>query len=311
MFNTDTAFLFPGQGAQHPRMGKDFYDAFPLFKNTFDRYSDVLKLDLKQLCFEENDRLNLTEYTQIAMLSVSLSTLKMVEKYDIHPDVTLGYSLGEYGALVASGVLKDEDALLIVQQRAKIMANAVPIGTGAMAAVIGLDNHTVEDILRNKDNVWIANYNYNGQVTITGLKQSVENVIPLLKEAGARVIVIPVSGPFHSPLLKNAGEELGRVLKNFEFHPLSVPYMPNVSGMYETDNTNTKLLLEKQVYSPVMWSRSLEILRIEKYSTCIEIGTGHILTGFNKKAKLEAKSYTTDTVKEFEEMVLALKENKK
>ena len=114
MFNNDVAFLFPGQGAQHPRMGKDFYEAFPLFRKTFDRYSSVLEIDLKKLCFEENDILNLTEYTQIAMLSVSLATLKLIEKYGIHADVTLGYSLGEYGALVASNVLKDEDALILM-----------------------------------------------------------------------------------------------------------------------------------------------------------------------------------------------------
>lgn len=311
MFETNVAFMFPGQGAQRVKMGKDFYDNFPVFKNNFDRYSNVLNIDLKKLCFEENELLNQTEYTQVAMLSVSLATLKLLHKYDITSDVNLGYSLGEYGALVSSNVFGDEDALRIVKERGRIMANAVPSSLGAMAAVIGLDNETIQKSLSNLENVWIANYNYNGQVTITGLKNSVEKASSLLKEQGARVIMIPVSGPFHSPLLKKAGDELKNVLDTVNLTPLETPYMPNVTGMYETDNTNVKLLLEKQVYSPVMWARSIEILKVEKYKTLIEVGTGHTLAGFCKKSKMDASIFTTDTVSEFEEMVTTLKENAK
>ena len=200
------AFVFPGQGAQVVGMGKDFYENSELSKNIFDEAAELLDFDVKKVCFEENEAINITEYTQAAMLTTSVAMLEVLKEKGLKPDVCAGLSLGEYCALVASGVMDFEDALKAVRQRGILMQEAVPTGIGAMSAIIGLDADVIAGICDKIDEVSVANYNCPGQIVITGKKEAVEKANEELKEAGARrCVMLNVSGPFHSEMLKTAG----------------------------------------------------------------------------------------------------------
>ena len=212
-----TAFIFPGQGAQYAGMGKDFYEQIPLCRQVMDMAGEIAELDLKKLCFEENEQLHITEFTQIAMIAVEAAILKALEAEGIRPQVAAGLSLGEYGAVLAAGVLSMEDTFSVVRKRGIYMQEAVPEG-GAMSAVLGLSGEQVEQICEKEPGmVSVANYNCPGQVVITGEARAVENASEKLKDAGARrVLPLKVSGPFHSPMLKKAEERLrGDIKRNF------------------------------------------------------------------------------------------------
>lgn len=296
-----TAFLFPGQGAQKIGMGKDFYDNYRTFREFFDHASDVLNINLKELCFFDNDNINKTEFTQCAILSVSLGVMRLLIENGVYPACSAGYSLGEYASLVASGIIDEDDALRIIKVRGMLMARESGDGKGGMAAVIGLSNAEVEGVLKNMDNIGIANYNYDGQVTISGNMDSLDKAIELLKQKGARrVVKLAVSGPFHSPVLKKAGDELFKTaLNNTVFHSPRIPYIPNVTGDVLKDGEDVRLLLSRQVYSPVRWSDSIDTLIKGGYNRFIEVGTGHVLSGFLKKRREEITILSCDTVEEF------------
>ena len=302
-----TAFVFPGQGAQYVGMGKDFYEAFPVCREVFDTASEAVGLDIAKLCFEENDRLDQTEYTQICMLTVEAAILKAVEEQGIRSDVNAGLSLGEYGALAASGVMDLADAFKVVRQRGILMQNAVPGGKGSMAAVLGMTGDAIEKIINEIDGVTIANYNCPGQIVITGWKESVEKASQALKEAGAkRVMPLNVSGPFHSPMLTEAGEELGKVLENVELSPLQIPYVTNVTAEYVSDISQTKALLAKQVASSVRWQQSVENMIADGVDTFVEIGPGRTLAGFMRKINRDVKVYNIGTWEDVDKVVSEL-----
>ena len=209
-----TAFIFPGQGAQKAGMGKDFYEKYDTAKDVFDSAGEWLDLDMKALCFEENDRLDLTEYTQAALVTTCLAMEKVVEEMGLHPDVTAGLSLGEYCAIEAAGGMELKDAVTTVRKRGILMEQAVPAGKGSMAAVMGMETEKIEEVLADIADVSIANYNCPGQIVITGLAEAVAEASEKLKAAGGRrVIPLNVSGPFHSAMLATAGKELGKVLE--------------------------------------------------------------------------------------------------
>ena len=217
-----TAFIFPGQGAQKAGMGKDFYEHSETAGMMIDRASELLDIDMKALCFEENDLLDQTEYTQAALVTVCLAMERVLEERGLKPDVTAGLSLGEYCAVACAGGMSAEDAITTVRKRGILMQNAVPDGKGAMAAVLGLSASDIEAVLAGMEGVSIANYNCPGQIVITGWKESVDQACEALKGAGAkRVLPLNVSGPFHSPMLEEAGAELAEVLEPVEMHPLS------------------------------------------------------------------------------------------
>ena len=276
-----TAFIFPGQGAQTAGMGKDFYESFEVSKKIFDRASELLNLDMRALCFEKNDRLDITEYTQA------------------------GLSLGEYCALVACKIISFEDALKTVRQRGIFMQEAVPSGVGAMCAVIGLDNSIIEEICDSVEEVFVANYNCPGQTVISGKKEAVETAAEKLKEAGAkRCMMLNVSGPFHSPLLSGAGEKLYEVLKNVELEEtFDIPYLTNVTAEYVTDTKNIRELLKNQVSSSVMWQQSMEKMLENGVDTFVEIGPGKTLAGFMKRIKKDVRMMNISTVEDIEKAV--------
>ena len=228
---SQTAFIFPGQGAQEPGMGKDFYENSASAREVFDQAESLLGLNMKKLCFEENEKLNITEYTQIALLTACMAMERVVREQGVTPQVTAGLSLGEYCAIVSAGGMELSDAMRLVRKRGILMQEAVPAGEGSMAAVLGMDGPSIEKVLEGRDGVWIANYNCPGQIVITGYKAPVEEASKALQGAGAkRVLPLNVSGPFHSPMLEDAGKELGEVLENVELSPLEIPYVTNVTA---------------------------------------------------------------------------------
>lgn len=300
------AFVFPGQGAQVVGMGKDFYENSELSKNIFDEAAELLDFDVKKVCFEENEAINITEYTQAAMLTTSVAMLEVLKEKGLKPDVCAGLSLGEYCALVASGVMDFEDALKAVRQRGILMQEAVPTGIGAMSAIIGLDADVIAGICDKIDEVSVANYNCPGQIVITGKKEAVEKANEELKEAGARrCVMLNVSGPFHSEMLKTAGEELYRVLENVELKDFEIPYVTNVTAKYVTNENKNEIkeMLKDQVSSSVLWIQSVENMIEQGVDTFVEIGPGKTLTGFIKKiAKAVDKEVTTYNVEEYEDV---------
>ena len=254
-----TAFIFPGQGAQKAGMGKDFYEKYDTAKEVFDSASEWLDLDMKALCFEENDQLDLTEYTQAALVTTCLAMEKVVEEMGLHPNVTAGLSLGEYCAIEAAGGMDLKDAITTVRKRGILMEQAVPAGQGSMAAVMGMETEKIEEVLADIADVSIANYNCPGQIVITGLSEAVSEASEKLKAAGGRrVIPLNVSGPFHSAMLATAGKELGKVLDDVTLHELQIPYVTNVTAEYVEHSSETKALLEKQIFSSVRWQQSVE-----------------------------------------------------
>ncbi|MGE9301991.1 ACP S-malonyltransferase [Mediterraneibacter faecis] len=298
------AFIFPGQGAQKAGMGKDFYENSKMAAEVIDRASELLGLDMKALCFEENDLLDQTEYTQAALVTVCMAMEKVLRERGLAPDVTAGLSLGEYCAIASAGGMSTENAITTVRKRGILMHNAVPGGQGAMAAVLGLDAGKIEEVLADRSGVMIANYNCPGQIVITGWKEDVEQAADALKEAGAkRVLPLNVSGPFHSSLLKQAGEELGKELEQVDFSDLRIPYVTNVTAEYVTDITKTKELLARQVASSVRWQQSMELLIADGVDTFVEIGPGRTLAGFLRKINREVKVYNVGTWEDVDKVV--------
>lgn len=285
-----TAWIFPGQGAQKCGMGKDFYEKSTAARQIYDEASRLLGLDMAALCFEENERLDQTEYTQAALVTTCLAMAEALRDILPAPDVTAGLSLGEYCAIAAAGGMRTEDAVTTVRKRGIFMQNAVPDGKGAMSAVLGLTGDQIEAAIAGLEGVYIANYNCPGQIVITGFAQGVEKASEILLEAGAkRVLPLKVSGPFHSPMMKDAGEKLEQVLQEIELSPLRIPYVTNVTAEYVKEIGNTRKLLKEQVASSVRWQQSMERMIADGVTTFIEIGPGRTLAGFLKKISRDVK----------------------
>lgn len=280
--------MFPGQGAQYIGMGKEFYEKEETAREIFDMAGSVTGLDLPAICFTENDKLSITEYTQISMLTVEVAILKVLEEKGIHPDVAAGLSLGEYGAIVACGAMRAQEAFAVVRRRGVYMQEAVPEG-GAMSAVMGLSGGIIEEVCQSTlGTVSIANYNCPGQIVITGEADAVKRAGDVLKEKGAkRVIPLNVSGPFHSQMLIGAGERLKKDLEKVQMNEFSVPYVANLTADYVTSPENVRELLEKQISSPVKWQQSVEKMLAEGVDTFVEIGPGKTLSSFVKKINKE------------------------
>ncbi len=285
-------------------MGADFYENSAIAGKMFDKAGEVLQLDMKALCFEENDKLDVTEYTQAALVTTCLAMTRVAEDKGLKPDITAGLSLGEYCAIAAAGGMDDMDAIRLVRKRGILMQNTVPAGEGAMCAVMAMDASAIEKVIETIDGVTIANYNCPGQIVITGRTEAVGIAAEKLKEAGAKcAIMLNVSGPFHSPLLKKAGEELAEELKNTALHTLQIPYVTNVTAEKVDDISVTRELLAEQVSSPVRWMQSMENMIADGVDTFVEIGPGRTLAGFMKKINRDVKVYNISAWEDIEKVV--------
>lgn len=303
------AFLYPGQGAQKAGMGQDFYEKSPLAKEVYDKSCEILDFDMKQICFEENELLDRTDYTQAALVTTCLAMTKEIEARGLKPDMTAGLSLGEYCAITTAGGMSTEDAIKMVWIRGGLMHRVVPDNKGGMAAVLGLSGEEVEKCVDPLEGVFVANYNCPGQVVITGMKEAVEGAAPVLKEAGAkRVLPLNVSGPFHSPYLKEAGDALYEELKKVTFNDLEIPYVTNVNASIVEDTENTRELLRKQVSSSVMWEQSVRTMIAEGVDIFVEIGPGKTLSGFMRKIDKTVKMFRIGTMEEMDKTIQAIKE---
>ena len=284
------AFVFPGQGSQTIGMGLEFYNEFPIARQTFEEASDTLKFDLAKLCFEGDlQELNLTANAQPALLTTSIAALRVLEQEtDLSPSFVAGHSLGEYSAIVSSGALNFKDAVHTVRKRGEFMQSAVPVGIGSMAAVMGLSKEQIMKICEeNSDDenvVSPANFNSPQQIVISGHKAAVEKVSLLLKEEGAkRVVPLTVSAPFHCSLMNKAAEELKEVLDSINKSEIIVPVVSNVDAESNTDHNAITDLLFRQVVMPVRWYESVEYMKNQNINRFIEIGPGNVLTGLIRR----------------------------
>jgi len=299
-----TAFMFPGQGSQYIGMGRELFDNFKVAKETFEEANDSLSLDLKKICFQDPDKeIGLTINTQPAVLTTSIAALRVLNKEtDIRPSFVAGHSLGEYCALVAAESLSFPDAVRIVRQRGKFMQEAVPVGTGAMAAIIGMEDEDVEkicaEITEGGDLVSPANYNSPDQTVISGITAGVRKAMDLAQERGAkRAIILDVSAPFHCGLMKPAMERLAVELESITFNDIKTPVISNVEADINTSNEKAKKLLISQVCSPVRWAQSMKRMLKEGIEAAIEVGPGKVLCGLMRRSVGKVKMLNVENVK--------------
>jgi [acyl-carrier-protein] S-malonyltransferase len=291
------AFIFPGQGSQAPGMGRELVEKYAAAREVFEEADDALGFALSRLCFEgPAEELQLTENTQPAILATSVAALRAAESEGLpRPGFVAGHSLGEYSALVAAGALSLRDAVSVVRKRGRYMQEAVPVGAGAMAAVLGADIETVEaacrEAVREGEICSAANINSPGQIVIAGSAAAVERALPILKERGAkRAIPLKVSAPFHCALMLPAQERLAADLDGVEFKELSVPLVTNVDANVIRTGAEARASLVRQVSSPVRWRESVELLAREGVDHFVEVGPGKVLSGLIRQTAPQARS---------------------
>jgi [acyl-carrier-protein] S-malonyltransferase len=305
------AFIFSGQGAQHVGMGRDICNKYEISERIFDEGSKALGYDLKKMVFEgDEETLKITEYTQPAILVTSIACLQPMLAKGIKPDVAAGLSLGEYSAHVVSGTISFNDAVRLVRIRGKLMQETVPVGVGAMAAIIGLDNDLVIELCNQVSSEGIiepANFNCPGQIVVSGEVKAVEKLVSICKEKGAkRAVILPVSAPFHCSMLTEASRKLAKELEKIEVNDMSFPVVSNVTAEYIYDKSAVKDLLIRQVNSPVLWEKSVINMIDQGVDTFVEIGPGKVLSGFIKRTNKKVKTLNVEDIESLNKTLIEL-----
>lgn len=313
MIKRKIAFLFPGQGSQYVGMGKELYEQYPTARKVFQLGNEVLGTSLSSLCFNgPEEDLKLTANTQPAILLMSTAVLKVVEEYGLKPDFVAGHSLGEYTALVAAGSLTIEDAVRLVRQRGLLMQEAVPPGEGTMAAIIGLSEEKILEMCAEASAAGVveaANYNSPGQIVLAGETLAIHRAMEIAKAKGAkRAIILPVSGPFHSSLLKEVSTKLANHLEKVIISRAWVPVVANYTAELETNPFVIKENLIKQVSAPVLWQQSVERLITAGVTTFIEIGPQKVLSSLVKRIDKNIEMYNIEDRNSLEETISFLEE---
>lgn len=310
----EIAFIFPGQGSQSVGMGKELYERFPAAKAVFDAADAALGFSITDMCFNgPEEELRKTFNTQPAILTVSIACYEVLKEHGIVPSIVAGHSLGEYSALVAAGALSFSDAVQLVRKRGQFMQDAVPLGEGSMAAVLGLDRPTVTEICQKAEAefgpVQAVNFNCPGQIVIAGKKDAVEKAAEMLKAAGAkRAVMLPVSAPFHSTLMKPAAERLEAELQAITVNDASIPVVANVNGQIITDGEEIKVSLVKQADNPVEWEECIAEIVRSGAKTLVEVGPGKVLTALTKKITKETENLNVEDLASLEKNLDYFKE---
>ncbi len=303
---TKTAFLFSGQGAQQLGMARDLYDQHESVKTTFDEASKALGYDLRALIDHDEEKLNETKYTQPAILTTSVAIMRLLNENGIKPDVVAGLSLGEYSALVASGIIDFQEAVKLVAKRGQYMTEAAPTGSGKMVAVMNTEPALIEEICQKASERGIvspANYNTLAQIVIGGEVLAVDYAVELLKEAGVRKLIeLKVSGPFHTAILKPASEKLALELDKINFKSFELPLISNTSSKVMQED-EVKALLTRQVMEPVRFYESVETMQKLGVTRFIEVGPGKVLSGFIKKIDKNAEFTNVCDIATFEALI--------
>ncbi|MGB9804350.1 ACP S-malonyltransferase [Desulfofundulus sp.] len=307
------AFIFPGQGSQYVGMGRQMYEHFPAARRTFEEADASLGFTLSRLCFEgPAEELQHTVNAQPAILTVSVACLRVLLEKGVEPSVAAGHSLGEYSALVAAGTITFADAVKIVRKRGQFMQEAVPLGTGGMMAVLGLDLPSVEEVCRRASGAGVVeavNLNCPGQVVIAGEMRALERACALAMEAGARrCIPLAVSAPFHSSLMRPAGERLRRELERVPMADPRFPVVANVTADYVTSSGEVKELLVRQVYSPVRWEESMRRIMAGGIQAFVEVGPGTVLCGLLRKINRQVQCWSVQDPDSLEKVLACLGE---
>lgn len=305
------AFIFPGQGSQYVGMGREIHDLYPQAREIFEQAAARLGIDICALCFEgPAEELNKTVNAQPAILTVSMAYLRVIDGLGLVPAGACGHSLGEYTALVAAGSLDFSDAVWLVRERGRFMQEAVALGRGGMAAILGLDTQYLDDVCQrasSKGIVEAVNLNCPGQVVLAGENEALEEACSVAREMGAkRCVQLPVSAPFHSSLMRPAGGRLARELAGVKINDPRLPVVANVSASYVHTGEEIRQALVQQVSSPVRWQESIEKMIEDGFGVFFEIGPGRVLAGLNRKINRHCSVFNTDTKKELEDIVASV-----